>query len=108
MHSGVIPDNGFSVTYLTIWSQGDARYDATTDGNRISFDLKVSSQKIGDKLTFKIGGEVMQVWSGDVVWQRVTHDIPSRRPMNMEWEYRKDTVVKAGSDSAWIRRVIVE
>ena len=108
MHSGVIPDGGFSTTFLTVWPTVDPRYDKSADGSTISFDIKISSQAIGDKLTFKIGNNYVQDWSGNVAWQRVLYDIPATRPMLILWEYRKDTVISEGSDSAWIRRVVVE
>ena len=82
--------------------------DNSTDGTRISFDFRVSSQAIGDKLTFKIGETPEQNWSGDVEWQRVSFDIPARRPLTMQWEYRKDASTAVGNDAAWIRRVVVE
>ena len=109
MHSGEIPDNAYSITYLPIWPKSDkVRYKKETDGTRISFDVKISSQSTGDQLIFTMGGNYVQGWSGNVGWQRVFYDIPSGRPMIIQWEYRKDGGISEGSDSAWIRRVIVE
>ena len=108
MHSGAIPDGRFSIIMLDLWRLGDPRHDKSTDGSTISFDVNVSSQSIGDKLTLSIGGNFKKNWSGNVGWQRVSFEILGSRPTFVEWEYRKDGSISAGSDSAWIRRVVIE
>ncbi|MCH7713752.1 MAG: hypothetical protein IIC99_09030 [Chloroflexi bacterium] len=107
LRSGAIPDGGFSITFLTIWPDNDTRYDNATNGDRVSFDVNVSSQLLGDKLTFTMGAYA-DAWSGKVPWKRVSYEIPQIRPIILQWEYRKDTTIAVGADTAWIRRIIVE
>jgi len=109
LRSAAFPGPGFSISILKLWQPSAIKYNESADGTSISFDVKVSSQPIGDKLTFKIGGTFTQDWSGEVGWQRVTHELPVIRPTFVEWEYRKNgDAINDGSDAAWIRRVVVE
>ena len=93
---------------MSLHPSSDVRYTTATEGTRISFDVRVSSQRLGDRLTFTMGGTFVENWSGEVPWERVSYEIPGNRPIILQWEYRKDTFTVEGSDTAWIRRIVIE
>jgi hypothetical protein len=97
MRSGKVVDDQFSTLWLPI--------DLPLNVSSVSFDVKVSSESGSDRLTFKIGNTIMDEWSGDVAWKRVKFALPPLRPLNLEWNYRKDSDKTQGIDAAWIDNI---
>ena len=79
--------------------------DIPADGE-ISFYRKVSSENNYDKLFFKIDGEEMGDWSGNVNWGMEVFPISAGRHVLL-WEYNKDYSASSGSDCAWVDQIVL-
>jgi hypothetical protein len=93
--SGAIQANQASVLQFT----GSFRTD---DG---SFDVKVSSESVWDRLTFSIDGSLQQQWSGDVPWRPFAFSLVAGTH-TLEWRYSKDPAGgDVGLDAAFIDNI---
>ncbi|PID27271.1 MAG: hypothetical protein CSB55_09050 [Candidatus Cloacimonadota bacterium] len=80
-----------------------------TAGN-ISFYRKVSCEDDGvadnyDKLIFFIDGQEKDRWDGETAWGEVTFPVTAGEH-TFEWRYVKDAYADAGSDCAWIDKIV--
>ncbi len=71
----------------------------------ISFLRKVSSELSYDFLEFYIDNNMMNNWSGEEDWGRVSFPV-SAGNHTFRWVYTKDYYASAGSDCAWIDYII--
>ena len=77
-------------------------------GDTMSFDWKVSSESGYDKLTFYVNGAANgAAISGEVDWTARTYTAPSTGSYTFKWEYKKDTSLSRGEDTAWVDNVYV-
>lgn len=67
----------------------------------ISFYRKVSSESGCDYLKFFIDNELIEQWSGNMAWLKVSVPVSSGIH-TYRWVYQKDLYVSTGSDCAWI------
>lgn len=75
-------------------------YDVLANGE-IGFFKKVSSEGNYDYLKFYIDGNLMDQWSGDILWSETSFPVTSGSH-TFKWEYEKDGSVSNGSDCAWL------
>ena len=92
--SGAIQANQMSVLQFT----SNFRTD---DG---SFDLKVSSESVWDRLIFSIDGVLKQQWSGEVDWRNFAFPLLAGTH-TLEWRFSKDAQGAAGLDAAFIDNI---
>ncbi len=71
----------------------------------ISFDWRVSSERLYDFLRFRINGEVERSISGETGWEPITVHLSEARAYRLAWSYEKDFVGADGEDAGWIRNV---
>ena len=70
----------------------------------ITFYRKISSAE-GDELRFYIGSTLMGSWSGSKSWARIAYEVtPGMK--EFRWVYSKNSSGDAGSDCAWIDKII--
>jgi hypothetical protein len=67
-----------------------------------SFDRRVSSEEGWDTVEFRLDGQLVQTWSGDVAWARYEFPITNAAPHTFEWIYTKDRQNSFGLDAAFI------
>lgn len=79
-------------------------YDVMFDDS-ISFYRKVSSEPGYDFLSFYIDNELIDQWSGEVDWSRVTFPV-SAGAHTFKWIYSKDWFETGGQDKVWIDYVV--
>ena len=90
--SGAITHNGStSLIIKTVHANPDS----------VRFSFKVSSEPNYDNLTFRLNGTEVFKKSGDIPWTRKAVAVPAGLN-KLEWIYKKDQSVSAGSDCAWI------
>jgi hypothetical protein len=94
--SGTIQGNQSSILQLS----GTFRTDDA------SFDLKVSSEPVWDRLSFYIDGLLQQQWSGEVPWTSFAFSMPAG-DHTVQWVYSKDSAANAGLDAAFIDNVVL-
>lgn len=70
----------------------------------ISFYRKVSSEPGFDFLKFYIDNSLIEQWSGEVSWGKVSFPV-SEGDHTFKWQYFKDTYVSNGSDCSWIDNI---
>ncbi len=70
----------------------------------ISFYKKVSSEPEYDFLRFYIDNSLIEQWSGEASWGRVSFPV-SEGDHVFKWEYYKDTYVSNGSDCGWVDNI---
>lgn len=75
--------------------------DTATVADTISFYYKVSSEQNYDKLSFKIDGQTMDEWSGNIGWTRAAYPVTAG-VHTYTWTYSKDYYGTSGSDCAYI------
>lgn len=90
--SGTIGD--IQTSFLSI------TYDVLVD-DEISFFKKISSEGSYDFLKFYINNELMDQWSGEVLWSESSYPV-TLGEHTFKWEYEKDGSVASGSDCAWV------
>lgn len=71
----------------------------------ISFLRKVSSEYSYDFLEFYIDNNLMDNWSGEEDWARVSFPVTMGNH-TFKWVYSKDVYVSSGSDCAWIDYIV--
>jgi hypothetical protein len=71
----------------------------------IRFHVKTSSQWMYDCLKFKIDGDQVEEWSGEMDWTEVSFPV-ERGSHEFEWRYYKDGSSDQGSDTVWIDDII--
>jgi hypothetical protein len=69
-----------------------------------SFDVKVSSEPVWDRLSFYIDGLLQQQWSGEVPWTTFAFSMPAGNH-TVQWVYSKDSTSDAGLDAAFIDNI---
>ncbi|MEI6696336.1 MAG: C25 family cysteine peptidase [Bacteroidota bacterium] len=72
----------------------------------ISFFKKVSSELDYDFLNFTIDGNLMDKWSGNQAWARVSFPIAAGMHL-LSWDYVKDYTTISGSDCAWVDFIVL-
>ena len=106
--SPTIPDTRAAYIYVKLYFTSDPRYNPKMDGNVVSFMSKTSTQSGSDYLIFKIGGVVMNEWSGEGDWTSSQFALPEVRPLLLEWRYQKDDWGRGGYDTVWISDIKLE
>jgi len=106
--SPTIPDTRAGYIYVKLYFPSDPRYSPKMDGNVISFMSKTSTQSGSDYLIFKIGGVVMNQWSGEGDWTSSQFALPEVRPLLLEWRYQKDDWGRGGYDTVWLSDITLE
>lgn len=96
--AGAPGDEGRSVLTLAV---------TLTNPASLSFYYKVSSEENYDGLEFAIGGQIKNVFTGDVNWTKYSTYLPAGT-YNLTWAYIKDTGGGFGSDTAWIDNVVID
>jgi hypothetical protein len=89
--SGSIGDGERSILRLTL--------DCVA--GELRFFVKVSSESFCDQLVFRIDGQQVDQWSGEVDWTEVCYSLEAGSGV-FEWEYSKDYSASDGEDMAWI------
>ena len=89
--SGSIGDEERSILRLTL--------DCVA--GELRFFVKVSSESFCDLLAFRIDGQQVGQWSGEVDWTEVSYSLEAGSHV-FEWEYSKDYSASEGDDMAWI------
>ncbi|MFZ4741167.1 MAG: C25 family cysteine peptidase, partial [Bacteroidales bacterium] len=72
----------------------------------ISFYRKVSSESGYDFLIFSIDGNLIEKWSGENNWTKVSYPITSGNHL-LSWVYSKDDSNTGGSDCAWVDFIVL-
>ncbi|MCF8333277.1 MAG: T9SS type A sorting domain-containing protein [Bacteroidales bacterium] len=67
----------------------------------ISFYRKVSSESGYDYLKFYIDGELVDQYSGELEWEKVSYPV-MQGEHTFTWSYDKDYTVSSGEDCGWI------
>lgn len=75
------------------------------DGDVVSFDLSVSSERV-DRLCFYIDGERINRWSGEVAWTGVCFELTAGTH-ELLWQYEKDGSASEGEDTARLDNIHV-
>ncbi len=70
----------------------------------ISFYRKASSEQDFDFLRFYIDNSLVEQWSGETSWGKVSFPV-SEGDHTFKWEYFKDSYVSNGSDCGWIDNI---
>jgi hypothetical protein len=90
--SGAISHNASSSLIIrTVYSAADS----------VKFYYKVSSEPSYDNLSFSLNDKEIFKKSGETSWTKKAIAVPAGLN-KLEWIYRKDNSVSAGSDCAWI------
>jgi len=71
---------------------------------QLSFDVKVSSQPLADKVSFYIDGQKEFELSGEQDWGNYQFNLSSGNH-NFIWVYAKDDAIASGQDRVWIDNV---
>lgn len=96
MKSGNIGDNETSVLSV--------EYNVLSS-NQVSFYAQISSDEDHDFLNFYIDDELIQSWSGLVLFEEFTFPVSEGNHL-FSWEYTKDNNGHSGLDAAWIDYII--
>jgi len=96
LKSGVIADNESSTLSIN--------YNVLSD-HQISFFMQISSEADHDFLNFYIDDELVQSWSGLVLFNEFEFPV-SGGDHTFSWEYIKDDEESSGLDAAWIDYII--
>ena len=75
------------------------------NADSISFYLKTSSEGNWDFLKFYIDASLINKWSGETPWTKVTFPVAAGNH-TFKWEYMKDGSSSSGSDCAWIDYIV--
>ncbi|MCX6273280.1 MAG: C25 family cysteine peptidase [Bacteroidetes bacterium] len=92
LKSGAITDLQTSDLLIT----GDVMINDT-----LSFYRKVSSENNWDWLKFSVDDNVLDQWSGEKSWQKVSFPVTTGTH-TFKWSYTKDDSYLTGADAAWI------
>ena len=71
------------------------------DDDSLSFYRKVSSETSYDFLEFYIDSVLVDEWSGEKDWLRVTYPVTAGQH-TFRWSYAKDISMTGGQDAAWV------
>jgi hypothetical protein len=96
LKSGDIGDDESSI--LTI------DYDVLSN-HQLSFYMQISSEDGHDFLNFYIDDELIQSWTGLVLYEEFTFPV-SEGSHTFTWEYSKDAEGSGGLDAAWLDYII--
>jgi hypothetical protein len=96
LRSGNISDNESS--FLSI------DYEVAAD-HQISFEVQVSTHENHDYLHFYIDDELIQSWSGLLLFQEFSYPV-SAGSRTFKWEYTKDEEGQNGVDAAWLDFIV--
>ncbi|NVN93678.1 MAG: T9SS type A sorting domain-containing protein [Bacteroidetes bacterium] len=72
----------------------------------VSFYRKVSSEPGYDFLNFTIDGNLIDKWSGENSWAKVSYPITTGNHL-LSWVYEKDNSTVSGSDCAWVDFIVL-
>lgn len=75
------------------------------EGETISFDYKVSSEKDYDKFFFKVNDVTELADSGETEWKAFTFTAPESGTYNFRWFYKKDYSGAVGKDCVWLDNI---
>ena len=92
----------------TIFANEASRFSISKMTTSVSFWYKVSSENNYDFFEFYIDGSEIIKESGEVGWTQFTNDSLSNTNHTFEWRYTKDGYVDAGSDKAWVDKVVFD
>ncbi len=92
LQSGTISHNQYTTASINV--------DIAENGE-VAFFYRVSSEVGYDFLIFKIDGEEIDSFSGQLNWAMVTYPISSGFHL-LSWTYSKDGSLSSGYDKAWI------
>lgn len=97
LQSGEVDDNESSELNLHL---------KVTEPGFIAFRRRLSSEADWDFLFFYIDGEEMGLWSGESGWEEASFDVePGEHAFR--WLYKKDDIISAGQDAAWLDEIIL-
>lgn len=80
-------------------------YDLVSD-HQLSFYMQISSQEDHDFLNFYIDDQLIQSWSGLILFEQFTYPV-TEGIHQFKWEYIKDNAESSGLDAAWIDFIIL-
>ena len=77
------------------------------EGEKLSFQYKVSSETSVDQLRFYVNGSLVASFSGwnDYSWHTYTYTATELRNYSFRWVYHKDSTIDRGYDCAYIDTV---
>lgn len=90
--SGEIDDTDISRLFMAI---------DVLEKDSVSFYQKVSSEADYDFLKFYIDNTVIDQWSGETEWERVSYIVPKGYKI-LQWVYKKDLYESGGEDCGWV------
>lgn len=76
------------------------------EGEIISFDYKVSTERTYDKFMFKIDGTTVATYSDVIDWSTFSYLLTAGEH-TLEWTYQKDSSVDRNDDTVWLDNVYV-
>lgn len=89
--SGTVGDNETARLTLT----------RTCGAGDIRFAFKISSEPKYDELVFRIDGQEIEAFSGEIAWREVNYPV-TEGAHTFFWLYEKDKSKSVGRDAAWI------
>ncbi len=91
-----------------VFANEASRFSISKRTTSVSFWYKVSSENNYDFFEFYIDGSRRLRMSGEVGWTKFTNGSLSNTNHTFEWRYTKDGYVDAGSDKAWVDKVVFD
>lgn len=76
------------------------------EGEIVSFDYKVSTERTYDKFMFKIDGTTIATYSDVIDWSNFSYALTAGEH-TLEWTYQKDSSVDRNDDTVWLDNVYV-
>jgi len=107
LRSAAIPDGSSTAMRIVLHHRTDPRHLPFMDAGRVLFEVKGNTENLKDILTFTIGGQAVDRWSGSFDWVAVERHIPVKRPINLDWAYAKDGSGKSNADAVWLRNISI-
>ena len=92
----------------SILANESSRFSISKRTTSVSFWYKVSSEADYDFFEFYIDGSEIIKESGEIGWTQFTNNSLSNTNHTFEWRYTKDGSVDAGSDKAWVDKVVFD
>ena len=92
----------------TVFANEASRFSISKRTTSVSFWYKVSSENNYDFFEFYIDGSRRLRISGEVGWTQFTNGSLGNTNHTFEWRYTKDGYVDAGSDKAWVDKVVFD
>ena len=92
----------------SVFANESSRFSISKQTTSVSFWYKVSSESNYDFFEFYINGSRRLRTSGEVGWTQFTNNSLSNTNHTFEWRYTKDYIEDAGSDKAWVDKVVFD